>query len=106
MQKRLYPEQDRPWVAETLHSMGADQEGLGQLIEAVAYYKQSLCMVLRIYQKAHPHITQYLKSLIDILNKLADQALIQQTKDEVVPLCNQWLGENHALTQQLRDAGK
>ena len=106
MQKRLYPDQDHPYLAETLHSMGEALEGLGKLIEAVAYYNQALCMVLRIYQKAHPHITQYLKSLIGILNKLADQALIQQTKDEVVPLCNQWLGENHALTQQLRDAGK
>ena len=61
-------------------------------------------MALRIYQKEHPYITQYLNNLTNTLNKIEDQALIQQTKDEVVPLCHQWLGEAHALTQQLRHA--
>ena len=63
-------------------------------------------MALRIYQKEHPYITQYLHNLINTLNKIEDQALIQQTKDEVVPFCHQWLGEAHALTQQLRHAGR
>ena len=106
MQKRLYQDQDNPYVAETLHSMGEALAGLGQYTEAVAHYKQAVCMALRVYQKEHPHITQCLKSLIGILNKLEDPALIQQTKDEVLPLCNQWLGAKHPLTQQLRDAGE
>ena len=106
MQQRLYQEQDHPRVAETLHSMGEALAGLGQYTEAVAHYKQAVCMALRVYQKEHPHITQYLKSLIAILNQIEDQTLIQQTKKEVLPLCNQWLGEKHALTQQLRHAGE
>ena len=106
MQKRLYKDQDHPWVAETLHSLGEALAGLGKFTEAVAHYKKALCMALRVYQKEHPRITQYLNHLIKTLNKIADQALIQQTKDEVLPLCNQWLGAKHPLTQQLRDAGE
>ena len=105
MQKRFYQDQDHPWVADTLHSMGEALAGLEQYTEAVAHYQQAVCMALRVYQKEHPHITQYLKSLIAILNQIEDQTLIQQTKKEVLPLCNQWLGEKHALTQQLRDVG-
>lgn len=58
MQQRLYQEQDHPWVAEVLHSIGEALEGLEKLTEAVVYYNQAICMVLRVYQKAHPRITQ------------------------------------------------
>ena len=61
-------------------------------------------MALRIYQKEHPHITQSLESFLGSLKKLKDQKRIQQTKAKVIPLCTQWLGEEHPLTQQLRDA--
>jgi hypothetical protein len=59
-------------------------------------------LALRIYKKEHPAITRYLNNLIATLSQVEDQALLQHTKDEVVPLCNQWLGETHELTQQLR----
>ena len=105
MYKRIYKDAAHPWVAETLNSLGESFLELGQLSEALPSYKQAICMALRVYQQEHPHITQYLNNLISTLNKLDDQTLIQQTKDEVVPLCTQWLGAKHALTQQLRDAG-
>ena len=72
--------------------MGEALAGLAQRTEAMAYYNQALCMALRVYQQEHPRITQYLSHLIAILNKLEDQALIQPTQGEVVPLCNPWLG--------------
>ncbi|MEM7055521.1 MAG: tetratricopeptide repeat protein [Bacteroidota bacterium] len=106
MQTRLYKDQDHPRIAKTLHGMGEALEGLGQFTEAVAYYTQALCMALHIYKKEHPHITQYLNNLTKTLSKLNDSVLIQQTKDEVLPLCTQWLGEKHTLTQQLRNTGK
>ena len=105
MIKRLYPNQDHPWMAEILHSMGETLEGLEQLTEAVAHYNQALCMALRVYKNEHLHITQYLNHLIIALNKIENQTLIQQTKAEVLPLCNQWLGADHILVQQLRQAG-
>ena len=101
MNKRLYPDQDHPYVAETLYSMGEALEGLGRCREAADYYQQALCMALRIFKQEHPHITKYAQNLINALRQLKDPVLIQQIKAEVIPLCKQWLGEDHTITQQL-----
>lgn len=60
--------------------MGEALAGLAQRTEAMAYYNQALCMALRVYQQEHPRITQYLKDLINTLNKLGDQTLLQPPK--------------------------
>ena len=92
--------------------MGSSLGALGKAQEALDYFKQALAMYKRLYpdqdqaDKEHPCITQYLNNLINTLNKIEDQALLQQTKDEVLPLCKEWLGEEHALTQQLCHAGR
>ena len=93
-------------IARVLNHLGTTLSELNKLPEALTYYKRAICMALRVYKGEHPRITQYLNHLIAILKKIEDQALIQQTKDEVLPLCSQYLGERHVLTQQLRDAEK
>ncbi|MCG8452550.1 MAG: tetratricopeptide repeat protein, partial [Spirochaetales bacterium] len=101
MQKRLYPDQDHPHVVETLHSMGEALEGLGKFTQAATHYQQALCMALRIFKQENPQITQYAQNLINTLSQINNPVLTQQIKAEVMPLCQQWLGQDHTLTQQL-----
>ena len=70
------------------------------------FQKKATKMAFRIHQREHYLLTDDLNKLIEALRKVEDQTLIQQTKKEVLPLCNQWLGEAHALTQQLRNVGE
>ena len=106
MQKRIHKDQNHPLFAATCYSLGEALQGLGKLSEAFSYYTQAVSTALRLYKKEYPHVTKYLNSLIELLNKVTDRTLIQQTKDAVLPLCMQWLGEDHLLTQQLGHAGK
>lgn len=106
MQKRIYKDQDHPLIAATCYSLGEAMQGLGKLRKTIPYYNQAVSTALRLYKKEYPHVTQYLNGLIEVLNKVTDRTLIQQTKEAVLPLCMQWLGEDHTLTQQLRDVGQ
>jgi hypothetical protein len=106
MQKKMYKDQDHPLMAAMCYSLGEAMQGLGKLRKAIPYYSRAVGTALRLYKKEYPPVTQYLHSLIELLNKVTDRTLIQQTKEAVLPLCMQWLGEDHLLTQQLGHAGK
>lgn len=106
MQKKIYKDQDHPLLAAMCYSLGEAMQDLGKLREAMSYYSQAVSIALRLYKKECPHVTQYLNSLIELLNKVTSRTLIRQTKEAVLPLCMQWLGEDHTLTQQLGNAGK
>lgn len=106
MQKRIYKDQDHPLLAATCYSLGEALQGLGKLRKEIPCYTQAVGTALRLYKKEYPPVTQYLNSLTELLNKVTNRTCIQQTKKSVLPLCMQWLGENHLLTQQLGHAGK
>ena len=86
--------------------MGVSLAYSGKYIDALIYCKNAFSMALRISKQETVEVRAYLNNLINTLNKREDQELIQQTKKEVLPLCNQWLGAKHALTQQLRNTGE
>ena len=48
---------------------------------------------------------QYLGELLNVLSNLKEQTLLQQTKDEIIPLCIQYLGKDYELTKALLAAG-
>ena len=103
MYQRLYPDQDHPDIALSLNNVGVSLGALGKQQEGLGYDQQALAMALCVYRQEHPHITRYLNNLIRTLRNLADPALLQPTQAEILPLCTQWLGEDHALTQQLQN---
>ena len=75
-------------MAQSLNSIEqGDYVALGQYEEALASYKQAVIMALRVYQRAHPQLTKYLHNLIETLNKVGRQSLVQEAKEEIVPLC-------------------
>jgi tetratricopeptide (TPR) repeat protein len=106
MQKRIYRGQDHPLLAATYYSSGEALQGLDKLGKAVPYYSQAVSIALRLYKKEYPYVTQYLDSLIKLLNRVTNRTIVRKTQEALLPLCIQWLGEDHTLTRQLRDAGQ
>ena len=100
MRERLFQGQDHPDIAQSFNSLGLGFTALKQYEKAVDAYRQAVNMALRVYRRAHPQLTKYLNHLIETLPRL-EALLIQQVKDEVVPLCIEVLGEGDALTQKL-----
>lgn len=100
--KGFLEHQGHPLLASIMHSIGKAEEGLDKLYEAIPYYRRAVKLSLPLYKTACPQVTQYFYSLMGGLSKAADKVLIQQTQEELLPLCVQWLGEDHGLTEKLR----
>ena len=92
-------------MAQSFNSLGKGYAALGNYEAALASYQEAVCMALRVYQRAHPQLINYLQALIETLHKVDNQPLVQQAKAEIVPLCSQVLGQAHPLTQALLAAG-
>ena len=100
MRKRLFKDQDYPYIAQSLNSLGMGYTALGSYRAAAAHYQQAVEVALRVFKRAHPKLIQYLHNLIETFPKL-EATQVQQIKAALVPLCSEVLGEEHALTKDL-----
>ncbi|MEO1219021.1 MAG: tetratricopeptide repeat protein [Bacteroidota bacterium] len=95
MRKRLYPDQDHLQIACSLHCVGLGSYKLGDVGDGLAYYcKEALSMVKRLFpdpERPHP----YMKRMVKDLKKA------MSSRDELIELFQEVLGEEHSLTQQL-----
>lgn len=105
MYDRFYNVHPHPYVASTANEIGNALFKTNQKESALFFHKRAAMVSLTFYKKAHPSISKHIKHFLESLNDMIDERLLQQTKAEVLPLCIQYLGKNHELTQALSAVG-
>ena len=102
MLQRLFPKQDHPDVAQSLNNVGIAYDNLGDAQQALLHKKQAVRMAFACYQKEHPHLKLYLKNLIGTLKAIGKNQATLAVQEELLPLCQVYLGEQHMLTLGLK----
>ncbi|MGA8165131.1 MAG: tetratricopeptide repeat protein [Waddliaceae bacterium] len=92
---------EHPHVATSLSGIGFCLSGMGRHQEALDNYKQAFIIVCCHFKHEHPNIILYLKSIVVCLRNLGRNDITKATKEELLPLCIQILGENHECTRSL-----
>ena len=72
--------------------------------EALDYTQEGTKEAFSFFQQENSRVTEQLNQLIHVLNHLDDEELISKVKEEISPLCIQFLGEHHPLTESLLQA--
>ncbi|MEN0016496.1 MAG: tetratricopeptide repeat protein, partial [Bacteroidota bacterium] len=94
MRKRLYPDQDHLQIAHSRHCVGLGSYKLGDVEDGLADCKEALSMAKRLFpDPERPHA--YMRRMV------ADLEKVMNSREELIELCREMLGEAHSLTQQL-----
>jgi tetratricopeptide (TPR) repeat protein len=89
-------------VGISLNNVGGTLYYLGNWEEALKYFLESFKLSCEtICQQLSQEII--IENMIHCLKGLTDSELIQQTKNEILPLANIKLGESHPLVMRLRE---
>ena len=78
---------------------------LGKHNEALEYFLGAYTLLCEVFQEKHPYHELYLNNVIFYMNKISDKILLEKAKKQALPLCIEKFGENHELTQKLKNAG-
>jgi len=92
---------DHPDVAGSLNNIGSCLYGSGRYEEALIKGKEAFITACRCFKQEHPDIVFFLRNIVFFLKKLDNKDINEATKKELLPLCIEYLGENHGCTRSL-----
>ncbi len=93
---------NHPYIAMSYNNVGISLRDLGQHQEALEHQQKALEICAS--QENHPDHELYLENFIDTLNKQTDNQVCEKAKQEILALYTEKLGEDHALSKELKAA--
>jgi tetratricopeptide (TPR) repeat protein len=93
-------------VAASYHSVGYTLEELKRPKEALESHLMGFSIHCEVFKEVQPDHITLLENIIQLLDQQPDVQIVEQAKQKALPLCIEKFGENHELTQKLKESGK